>query len=77
MVRLSARFFAKILVRIIEDRGAALDPRKIVFLRHADAGDHVGNAGSLVAAELAILQVDVVNDLGNGNEGRVIQPDPL
>ena len=42
-------------------------------MSHGDAGDQPSNAHGFLAAELAVLQVDVVNDLGDRLQCRVVE----
>ena len=53
------------LVEIVERLTAALDPSRILLCGRADAIDQRPDAGDLRAAELVILEVDIVNDLAN------------
>ena len=69
----SAAAFAEILVKIVEHRSAALDPLGIVLACQAKAADQMGNAAGLFPGEFRILEVDVVNDLADRGERRIVQ----
>src|SRR5262249_52218380 len=68
---------AEALIGVAEDHRAALDARGIVLLRGADPVDQERDAGGLAAAELAVLEINVVHDLGDGAQGRILEAEPL
>jgi hypothetical protein len=51
--------------------------REIVLMCHADACNYVGDAGSLLGRELSILEVDIVNDLGDPTQRSVLEANSL
>src|SRR5258708_27503337 len=61
----SAALLAEEGVEIVEDGAAGRDARLVVLVGHGDAGDQTLDPGAFLAAELAILQVDIVDDLGD------------
>src|SRR5258707_15677015 len=61
-------------VQIVEDGAAALEPLVVVVVRRGDAADQGADAGRLLAAVLAVLEVDVVDDLADRRQCRVGQP---
>src|SRR6185369_16057091 len=69
----SAALLAEVGIEIVEDGASGRDPRLVVRVRH-DAGDQALDAGAFLAAELAVLQIDVVDDLGDRLEGGVAKP---
>src|SRR5947209_17301996 len=60
-------------VKVVERLAAALNPPRIVIGGCADAIDQRPDAGNLGATELVILEVDVVDDLGDRAQGRVLE----
>src|SRR6185437_1844181 len=66
-------FSAKDLVEVVEDRGAALDALPIVAVRRGDPLDESRDPARFVPAVLAVLEVDVMNDLPDGGQRRVVQ----
>src|SRR5215813_5325554 len=66
-------FFPEIFVEVVENFGAARDPLRVVLGRDADAFDQRSDAGDFGAAELAVLEIDVVDDLRDGAQRRVLQ----
>src|SRR5262249_40546463 len=64
---------AEIFVEIVEDLAAARDPLRVILGGDADALDQRPDARDFGAAELAVLQVDVVNDLADGAQRRVLE----
>src|SRR5262249_7093789 len=62
----------EVLVEFIEDFGTARDPLRIILGRCADTlykGSDTCNFGS---AELAVLEIDIVDDLADGAKRRVL-----
>src|SRR5262249_27039748 len=55
----------KVLVERIEQRDAALETRRVLGVLPREPGDEVVEARGLLAVELRILEVDVVDDLGD------------
>jgi hypothetical protein len=50
---------------VSSNSGLARSIRHIVLVGLADAGDHMRDPGGLLAAVLAVLQIDIVDDLGD------------
>src|ERR1700751_1631478 len=69
--------FLEIFVEVVEDLGAARNALRIVLARDTDAFDQRSDAGDFGAAELAVLEIDVMDDLGDGAQRRVLQRAPL
>src|SRR5437588_7731521 len=69
LLPLSAKYF----VEIVEHLCSARDPLRIVGRRQCDAVDQGTNADSLLAAELAVPQIDFVNNPGNRAKTRLVQ----
>src|SRR5262249_4045125 len=67
----------EIFVQVIEDLGAARNALRIVLGRDADAFDQRPDAGDFGAAELAVLEIDVMDDFRDGAQRRVLQRAPL
>src|SRR5918996_4112818 len=65
----------EVRIQVVEYRGAPGEALLIVGVREHDAADQPGDAGRLLAAELAILQIDVVHDLADRLERRLAKPD--
>ena len=63
-------------MQVIEECLAAVQARGVVGLLGHDPGEHARDAGRLGAAVLPVLEVEVVHDLGDGVEGRVLQGEP-
>ncbi len=59
------------MIEIVEDGSALRDPLLVALVRHGDAGDQAGDARRFLAAELAVLEIDVVDDLGDGLQRRI------
>src|SRR5262245_8506387 len=76
LLRLSA-FLPEILVQVVEDLGAARNPLRVVLGRDADAFDQRPDAGDFGAAELVILEIDVMDDFRDSAQRRVLQRAPL
>src|SRR5262249_13747277 len=55
----------KVLVEGIEQRHAVLETRRVLGVLPREPGDEVVEARGLLPVELRILQVDVVDDLGD------------
>src|SRR5262245_35505206 len=70
-------FFPEVLVEVIEDLGAARNPFRVVLGRDADAFQQRPDAGDFGATELAVLEIDVMDDLRDGAQRRVLQRAPL
>src|SRR6202022_5008434 len=68
---------AEDFIEVIEDFTAARNPRGVVLGGCADAIDEGPDAGNLGAAELVVLEVDVVNDLGDRAQGGVLEASAL
>src|SRR5262245_65221235 len=71
----STTFAAEVLVEAIENRAAVCQPFFIVPVGHREARDQRLDARDLRPAELTVLQVDVVNDLRDGTERRIVEPE--
>src|SRR5262249_48350209 len=56
----------EIFVEIVEDLGAARNPFRVVLGRDADPFDQRPDAGDFGATELAVLEIDVMDDLRDG-----------
>src|SRR5215467_642953 len=63
----------EIFVEVVEDLGAARNALRIVLGRDADAFDQRPDAGDFGAAELAVLEIDVMDDFRDGAQRRVLQ----
>src|SRR6185312_8866852 len=72
--RLTPPCLAEALIQTVEHRARLFYARVVVALPGANAGDDMRNADRLLAHELAILEIDVVNDLCDGRERGVVQP---
>src|SRR5215510_9259574 len=75
-IALSALAF-EIFVQVVEDLAAARNALRIVLGRDADAFDQRPDAGDFGAAELAVLEIDVMDDFRDGAQRRVLQRAPL
>src|SRR5262249_31351742 len=69
----SSALSLEILVEIVEQGSAAFETRGVVLVRHGDPGHQAIDPGGLGAFELAVLEIDVVNDLRDRAEGRFLQ----
>src|SRR5215210_8767667 len=69
----SAALLAEGLVEVVQHGTAARDPLVVLAIRRADPGNQGANAGCLLAPELLVLEVDVVHDLADGAQRRVIE----
>src|SRR5262245_41323203 len=56
----------EIFVEVVEDLGASCNPFRVVLGRDADAFDQRPNARDFGAAELAVLEIDVMDDFCDG-----------
>src|SRR3954468_18549944 len=66
----SITFPAKVFVKILEHGRSAVQAPAVVVRCGRDAGNQRLDARRLLPPELAVLQVDVVDDLGDGLECR-------
>ncbi len=62
----------EIFVEVVEHLGASHNPFRIIPRRDSDAFDQRSDAGDFGAAELAVLQIDVMDDLCDGAQRRVL-----
>ena len=60
-------------VEIVENGAAALQALVVVGAGRGDAGDQAADAGRFLAAVLAVLQVDVVDDLADRGQRRIVE----
>src|SRR5512132_1580019 len=60
-------------IESVEDRRAAGETLVVVARIRADTGDQHLDARGFLAAELAVLEVDVVDDLGDRRQRRIIE----
>src|SRR6516225_12020953 len=67
----------EIFVDVIEDLAAARNALRIVLGRDTDAFDQRPDAGDFGAAELAVFEIDVMDDFRDGAQRRVLQRAPL
>src|SRR5262245_50509283 len=67
---------AEVLVEVIEDRPAVGDALLVLRIGRANSRDEASDACRLLASELRLLQVDVMDDLGNGMERRIGEARP-
>src|SRR5262249_43974603 len=63
----------EIFLEIVEHLGAARDAFRVVLGRDADALDQRPDARDLGAAELVVLEVDIVDDLADGAQRWVLE----
>jgi hypothetical protein len=56
----------EIFVEVVEDLAASRNPYRVVLRRDTDAFDQRSDAGDFGAAELVVLQIDVMDDLRDG-----------
>jgi hypothetical protein len=66
----SIAFLAEIFVKILKHGRAAVQASAVVVRCRGDARDQRLDAGRLLPPELAVLQVNIVDDLGDGLECR-------
>src|SRR4029079_16030026 len=59
-------------VERLEHRGSSLKPRAVLAVLQTDAGDLGGEAGALLAFELPVAQVEVVDHVGDPAQRRVL-----
>src|SRR5262249_8368892 len=71
--RFLSAFLPEVLVKVVEDLRAPRNPFRVVLCRDADAFDQRPDAGDLGAAELAVFEIDVMDDLRDGAQRRVLQ----
>src|SRR5262245_3649916 len=64
-------------VEIVEHFGAACDALQVIRRRKRNAVDQCPDANGFIAAEFVVLEVDVVNDLRNGAERRILARDAI
>src|SRR5437016_2281622 len=72
----SRSLLLEVFVEAVEDRAALCEPRFVVLAGHADACDQAVEADHLGADELRILEVDVVDDLGDRLERGISELEP-
>src|SRR5215469_9404468 len=73
MCLLLSAFLPEIFVEVVEDLAATRNPFRVVLGRDADAFDQRPYAGDFGAAELAVLEIDVMDDFRDGAQRRVLQ----
>src|SRR5258708_3623043 len=61
----------KIIIEVIENRATSRNPLIVSALWARDTRDHRLDTACLLAAKLAVLEVDVVDDLADGGERRI------
>src|SRR5262249_18583230 len=66
-------FLPEIFVEVVEDLAAARNPFRVVLGRDADPFDQRPDARDFGAAELTVLEIDVMDDLRDGAQRRVLQ----
>src|SRR4051812_45652789 len=66
-------FLLEIVVEAVEDPGASRNPFRVILGRDADAFDQRSDPCDLGAAELVVLEIDIVDDLRDGAKRRVFQ----
>src|SRR5262245_57322953 len=69
----SAVHLAEIGVEIIEESRSPLDPCEVILVGNADPRDQLSDACGLFPAELGVFEIDVMHDLGDGLERRVLK----
>src|SRR5438874_1137258 len=60
-------------VEIVEDRGAARYPLLVVLRLGTDAVDESLDAGRFLASELLVLEIDIVDDLRDRLQRRILE----
>src|SRR5215467_10911929 len=65
------------LIEAVEHFRAARDPLQVIRRGQRDAVDQGPHADRFVAAELVVLEVNVVNDLGDGAQRRILGRDAI
>src|SRR6266446_5370721 len=73
----STTFSSKILIEIVENCAGPLEPHVVIFIGHGDPSDQPLDANSILTLEFCILEVDVMNDLCDGSERRVVESHPF
>src|SRR5262249_21410554 len=63
----------EVLVEVIEDFGTARDPLRIILGRCADTLHKGSDTCDFGSAELAVLEIDIVDDLADGAKRRVLE----
>src|SRR3546814_2842406 len=63
----------KISVEMVEGGGGARDPFEIVLARRADAIEHCAQSGCLGPVELAVGNVELVDQLADRGQCRIIE----
>jgi hypothetical protein len=58
-------------IQIVEEREPAAEPVEVLGMGERDAGHQLLDARRIGAAELAVLQIDLMHDLGDLAEGRI------
>src|SRR4051794_34767324 len=66
-------FLAERFVEIIEHLSASRYPLRVIRRGQCDTVDQGADADSFVATELAIPQIDIVNDFRDGTKCRVLR----
>ena len=61
------------LVEVVEDFGATRDPLRIILGRRADTLHQGSNPCHFGSPELAVLEIDIVDDLGDGAKRGVLE----
>src|SRR5216117_2354855 len=69
--------FSEKFIEAVEHLGASCDPLRVIRCRQSDAVDQRPNADTFGATELAIPEVDVVNDLRDSAKSRIAWPDTI
>src|ERR1700704_3294612 len=69
----SVALLAEVFVKVVEHRSASRDTLLIIFVGHREAGNEMSNAARLLAAEFGVLQVNVVHDVADRAERRVVK----
>src|SRR5258705_106489 len=73
----SAPLALEILVQVVEESRAASEPALVLFVSHRDPGDQPIDARSFRAAELGVLQIDIVYDLRDRRERGVVDAEAI
>src|SRR3974377_1896663 len=69
----SASSLTEVFIGVIKERRPSLDPHQIIFLRRADAGNHMRDSGRLLASELCVLEINGVDNFANCAQGRIVE----
>src|SRR5438552_14568734 len=64
-------------INVLQNCCGAREAIAVVVMRHGDAGDHHGHPRHFRAIEFRLFQIDVVNDLGDGAHGRIVDAQAL